>query len=422
MSKELFIKNRKKLVDCFNSDEMAIICPAGVAPRNGNQPYRYRQSSNLLYLTGIEQEDTYLLLYPGSKKKQWREILFIRFVSEEEITWEGPKLSKEEASELTGIANVQWTKDMWKILQEIICTPTGVYLEMGEEWPPKKSPSSLSYSFAEEMKHKFPSKRYEKVVPLIYKLRTIKEKEEIKYMKEAVNVTDKTFRHILSIVKPGLFEYDIEAEISRIFTKNKRSAHSYLPIVAGGNNANYLHYNSNSCKLKKGDLLLMDFGAERNGYASDLSRTIPISGRFSKRQKEVYNSVLRILKEAKKRMVPGNTIENLNIEVGRMMEEEMVKLKLLKLTDLKKQDKAKPLYKKYYPHGISHFMGLDVHDCGTRETPFVKGMVLSCEPGIYIPEEGFGVRLENDILVENKPVDLMKKIPIELDEIEALMA
>ncbi len=421
MPNELFVKNRKKLVDCFNPDEMAVICPAGISPRNGNQPYRYRQSSNLLYLTGVQQEDTYLLLYPGSSKKEWREILFIRYVSEEEITWEGPKLSKKEASELTGIKNVQWTKDIWDIIHEIICTPTGIYLEMGEEWPPKKSPSSLSYTFAREMEEKFPSKRYEKVVPLIYRLRTVKEKEEIAMMKEAVEVTNKAFRHILTVVEPGLFEYDIEAEITGYFTKNKRSPHSYLPIVAGGNNANVLHYNNNESVLKKGDLLLLDFGAENNGYASDLSRTIPVSGKFSKRQKEVYSSVLRILKQAKMLMIPGNTIEKLNLEVGKMMEEEMVRLKLLKLSDIKKQDNIRPLYKKYYPHGISHFMGLDVHDCGTRETPFEKGMVLSCEPGIYIPEEGFGIRLENDILVDKKPVDLMEKIPIEMEEIEELM-
>jgi Xaa-Pro aminopeptidase len=292
---------------------------------------------------------------------------------------------------------------------------------MGEEWPPKKSPTSLSFTFAREMEEKFPSKRFEKIVPLIYKLRTVKETEEIEMMKEAVRVTDQTFRHVLSVTKPGLFEYDIEAEISRVFTRNKRSPHSYLPIVASGNHANYLHYNNNDSVLKKGDLLLLDFGAECYGYASDLSRTIPVSGKFNKRQKEVYSSVLRILKQTKILMIPGNTIEKLNLEVGKMMEEEMVRLKLLKASDIKKQDKAKPLYKKYYPHGISHFMGLDVHDCGTRETPFVKGMVLSCEPGIYIPEEGFGIRLENDILVDKKPVDLMSNIPIEIDEIEELM-
>lgn len=249
----------------------------------------------------------------------------------------------------------------------------------------------------------------------------VKEKQEIEIIKEAINVTHKTFCKILPMVKPEIFEYDIEAEITRNFIKNDKCSHSYLPIVASGINSTILHYNSNKCKLKKGNLLLFDFGAEKNGYASDLSRTVPVSGKFTKRQTEVYTSVLKIMNQAKKLFVKGNTINKLNETVGVMMEEELVKLKLLKLSDIKKQDKENPLYKKYYMHGTSHFIGLDVHDCGNRDVKFENGMILSCEPGIYIKEEGFGVRLENDILINHHPIDLMEQIPIEIEEIEEMM-
>lgn len=419
---ELYIKNRKKLAYRLKKGAMAIICPAEIASRNGNQPFPYRQNSNLLYLTGIQQEDTYLFLFPDHPKEEYREILFIRYADDHTLTWEGPKLKKRQASCVSGVNNVMWTKDLMPFIQKVIRTASCVYLETGEEWPVKTSTFSFSYRFAQELMEKYSFQRFQKIVPEINKLRITKEKVEIEIIKQAIEITAITFREVLSILKPGLFEYDIEAEITRNFIKNERCSHAYLPIIAGGKKACALHYNQNSSVLKKEELLLLDFGAEKEGYAADLSRTIPVSRKFSKRQAEVYQSVLKIQKQAKKLMVPGNTIEKLNIETGKMMEEELVKLKLLKLCDLKKQEKENPLYKKYYPHGLSHFIGLDVHDSGTRETPFKKGMVLSCEPGIYIPEEGFGIRLENDILIDSdRPVDLMENIPIEIDEIEMLM-
>jgi Xaa-Pro aminopeptidase len=421
ISPELFIKNRKKLTCSLKNGAIAVICPSATAPRNGNQPYPYRQSSNLLYFTGIHQEETYLFLYPDHPREEFREVLFIRYTDEHTLVWEGPKLKKKQASCMSGINNVMWTKDMIPFLSKMLKSASCVCLEMGEEWPPKKSPLSLSFQFAKELEERFSFQRFQKIVPDINKLRIQKENAEIEIIKQAINITNLTFRNVLSILKPGLFEYDIEAEITRRFTVNERCYHAYLPIVAGGANANALHYNQNNAKLKKSDLLLLDFGAEREGYASDLSRTIPVSGKFSKRQAEVYSSVLKIQKQIKKLMVPKNTIEKLNVETAVLMEEELVKLKLLNLSDIRKQDKENPLYKKYYPHGVSHFIGLDVHDSGTRETPFKKGMVLSCEPGIYIQEEGFGIRLENDVLVDQVPIDLMEDIPVEIEEIENLM-
>jgi len=418
ITKDLFVRNRKKLTALIKPGAMAIICPAAIFPRNGNQPLGYRQSSNLLYLTGIQQEDTFLFICPDHPQKEFREVLFIRYTDAHTLVWEGPKLTKREASDISGVQTVLWTKDWMEFLKKSMKTVNHVFLEMGEEWLPEIAPVTLSYRFAKELKEQFPKKVFESIVPLISKLRTIKENEEIEIIKQAIETTSQTFRNILPLVKPNMYEYEIEAEITRSFIKNEHSGHAYLPIVAGGKNACALHYNLNQSVLQKGDLLLLDFGAERWGYCADLTRTIPVSGRFTKRQAEVYRSVLKIQRQAKKLMIPGNTIEKLNAEVGKIMEEEMVRLKLLKPAEIKKQEKDKPLYKKYYPHGISHFMGLDVHDCGTRELPFKKGMVLSCEPGIYIPEEGFGIRLENDILVDKTPMDLMENIPIEIEEIE----
>lgn len=421
MFNNLYIRNRRKLSERLGQGNIAIVCPAGVVTRNGNQPYPYRQSSNLIYLTGIHQEDTFLFLFPSCPKPEYREILFIRHVAKKDIIWEGKKLTKKEAMQISGIDSIMWTKDIFRVINPLLKSASKIFLEMGGEVPPKKSFFSNSFHFYLDFRKKFPKKSVLKLVPEIYKLRLIKEKEEILMMKEAVSVTRTAFLEILKFVKPGVYEFEIESEITRILTRHNRLSHSYLPIVATGSNANVLHYNKNNYRLEKNDLLLFDFGAEFNGYASDLSRTVPVSGKFSKRQADVYKSVLKILKHATKLMAKGNTIDNLNKQVGVMMEEEMLKLKLITQNDIRKQTAAIPAYKKFYPHGISHFMGLDVHDCGTKSTPFEKGMVLSCEPGIYIPHEKFGVRLENDILIDDEPVDLTKEIPVEIEEIENLV-
>lgn len=423
---ELYKKNREKLTKLLKPNSLLIICSSAQSMRTRNLYNEYRQSSNMIYLTGIFQEETTLLIYNGSSKNIARETLFIRYNDEKTLIWEGHKLSKKEASEISGISNVMWQNELGTVLQKVISTISIIYLELGDEFASDDKNYSLSYNFSKKIIKKYPSKKFnnyktEKAVPLINEIRMVKEKKEIEIISEAINITHKTFIKILPKIKPGIFENDIEAEITRSFIKNEKCPHAYLPIVAGGINSTTLHYNTNRCKLLKGDLLLLDFGAEKDGYASDLSRTVPVSGKFTKRQADVYKSVLKIMNQAKKLFTIGNTINQLNETVGLMMEEELVKLNLLKLKDIKKQDKENPLYKKYYMHGTSHFIGLDVHDCGNRDVKFKSGMVLSCEPGIYIKEEGFGIRLENDILVGKKSVDLMQHIPIELEEIEELM-
>ncbi len=421
LTPELYKRNRAKLVKFLKPDSVAIICSATHSLRTRSLYNEYRQSSNMIYLTGVMQEETVLILFPGHPKQEFREVLFIRYTDDKTLTWEGHKHTKHEAAIISGVDNVKWSSDLPAFLKKIIENASYVYLEMGDEWPSNDMSISASYRFSEDIKSKYPAQRFEKIVPLINQLRLIKENTEIEIIKEAIHVTGKTFCEILPLVKPGIYEYDVEAEISMRFIKAEKCPHAYLPIIASGMNSTILHYNFNNAELINGDLLLLDFGAEKSGYASDLSRTLPISGKFTKRQAEVYKSVLAIMKETKKLMVIGNTIDKLNESVGLMMEEELIKLKLLKKSDIKKQDKENPLYRKYYMHGTSHFIGLDVHDCGNREVIFAKGMVLSCEPGIYIKEEGFGIRLENDILIDKTPIDLMEKIPIELKEIEELM-
>jgi len=367
------------------------------------------------------QEDTTLVLFPDHPKKEFREVLFIRYTDEKTLRWEGYKHSKHEATLISGIDNVKWNSELIKFLSAIFKSASYIYLEMGDEWPAEDAPAAISYRFAEKIKKEYPSHSFKKIVPLINKLRMVKENVEIEIIKEAIEITNHTFCEILPLIKPGLYENEIEAEITMRFTKNGRCPHAYLPIIASGRNSTILHYNINRSELFSGDVLLLDFGAEKAGYASDLSRTVPISGNFTKRQADIYKSVLKIMNEAKKHMVPGNTIYNINKIAGSMMEEELVRLKLLNISDIRKQNKKKPLYKKYYMHGTSHFIGLDVHDCGNPKISLRKGMLLSCEPGIYIKEEGIGIRLENDILVDKVPIDLMDNIPVEMEEIEELM-
>ncbi|MBI5539614.1 MAG: aminopeptidase P N-terminal domain-containing protein [Bacteroidia bacterium] len=421
LTPELYKKNRAKLSKLLKPNSVAIICSATHSMRTRSLYNEFRQSSNMIYLTGVMQEETVLVLYPNHSKKEFREILFIRYTDNKTLIWEGHKHSKEDATMISGVGNVKWCSELPIFLKKVIESASYIYLEMGDECSVNDAPISASFRFAEEIKSKYPSQRFEKLVPLINQLRLVKETTEIEIIKEAIEITGKTFCEILPLIKPGLYEYDVEAEITMRFIKSEKCPHAYLPIIASGNSSTILHYNFNNAELISGDLLLLDFGAEKSGYASDLSRTIPISGKFTKRQTEVYKSVLSIMKEAKKLMVIGNTIDKLNESVGLMMEEELIKLKLLRKSDICKQNKENSLYKKYYMHGTSHFIGLDVHDCGNREVPFAKGMVLSCEPGIYIKEEGFGIRLENDILIDKTPIDLMEKIPIELEEIEELM-
>ena len=414
----LFINNRKRFVSKMHKEALAIFHSNDEMPRNGDCFFPFRQNSDFFHLTGIDQEQSVLVLCPNH---HYKEILFVRESDEHTIVWEGKKYSKEEATKVSGIVHVFWTKEYDAVLTSMLEEHEIVYLNANENERARKEVISRDERMAIALKHEFHRKSYERSAPIMQDLREIKSKEEVAIIQAACNVTDKAFRRVLSFMKPGVWEYEVEAEISHEFIRNK-SVHAYTPIIASGANACVLHYVNNNQKCKKGDLVLMDFGAEYANYASDLTRTIPVSGKFTKRQKNVYNAVLRIMKESTKLLVAGNTLQEYNNEVRALIERELLKLKLITKSDIAREDPKNPAFRRYFMHGISHFMGLDVHDLGNRKQPFQVGMIFTCEPGIYIPEEKLGIRIENDILITAKgPKDLMKKIPVEAEEIEELM-
>jgi Xaa-Pro aminopeptidase len=349
--------------------------------------------------------------------------LFLEETNDHIAVWYGKKYSKEEATAVSGIKNVYWLDSFETALKEVMALCENVYLNMNEN--PRYS-NPLPYKdlrFAGELKTKFPLHKYERSAPIVSKLRTIKSAIEVDLIQEAVDITEKAFRRLLGSLKPGVMEYEVEAEITHEFISNRANGHAYYPIIASGSSACVLHYVENNKECKDGDLLLLDFGAEYANYAGDLSRTIPVNGKFTPRQKEVYNACLHVMKAAKKILTSGTTLDAYHTEVCKIMDKELIGLGLYTEEDVKNQDPAKPLYFKYYMHGTSHFMGLDVHDVGSKQDIIAPGMVFSCEPGIYIPEEGIGIRIENDILITaNGNIDLMANIPIEIEEIEALMA
>jgi Xaa-Pro aminopeptidase len=419
---DLFVRNRKKLIDLLDNQSVAIIMSNDHPLKSGDQKYRYRQNSDLLYLTGINQEKTILVLCPGHPEEKKKEILFILKPDKTIERWEGHKLSLEEAHDISGIRNIQFLEELDLLLRdavlhsEKIFVNTNEYLKLGEEVTDK------SKRFISELKEKYPLHEYRRLAPLITGLRVIKEPEEIEIIKKACQVTGDAFMRVLKFVHPGVYEYEVEAEITHEFLKQGTSGHAYLPIIASGNNANALHYTENSKECKNSDLLLMDFGAECGNYIADCTRTIPVNGKFTRRQKELYQANLRVLNRATELVVPGNTILKLHNEVCKAWEEEHVRLGLYTRDQLKKQDTEQPLFFKYYMHGTSHFIGLDVHDVGAKEIKFNPGMIMTCEPGIYVDEEGTGIRLENNILcTADGPVNLMQDIPLDPDEIEMLM-
>jgi len=418
----LFISNRERYIKGIKPNSLAIFNSNDEMFRNGDQEFLFRQNSNFFYLTGIDQAKSILLIFPDCVNPKFREALFVEETNEHIAIWYGKKYSKEEASAVSGIKNVFWLDAFDAALKEVMSSCEYVYLNTNEN-PRYSSPVTYrDHRFIKELISSYPAHKYERSAPILDKLRTIKSPIEINLIKEAINITDKAFRRVLNFVKPGVMEYEVEAEITHEFIKNRANGHAYFPIIASGKSASVLHYIENNKECKDGDLLLLDFGAEYANYAGDLSRTIPVNGKFSIRQKEVYNACLYVMREAKKMLVPGTTIDNYHTEVCKIMNEELIKLRLYTVDDVKKQNPEKPMYFKYYMHGTSHFMGLDVHDVGTKQETIKQGMVFSCEPGIYIPEEGIGVRIENDILITEKgSIDLMANIPVEVDEIEDIM-
>ncbi len=418
----LFVENRERFKAKMASGSIAFFNANDEMPRNGDCNFLFRQNSDLFYLSGIDQEQTILVLFPDAPLPKYREILFVRKTNEHIAIWEGHKYTKDEARKASGVETVFWTEDYNAVVPMLLNHASGIYVNINEN---DRFASEVPYRelrFANDLKSRYPGHAFYRSAPLLADLRSIKNDIEVKLMQKAIDITEKAFRRVLRYVKPGVMEFEIEAEIIHEFTRKRANGHAYTPIIASGPNACVLHYNDNNQECKAGDVILLDFGAEYANYAADLTRCVPVSGEFTQRQRDVYNAVLRVLNGATAMLVPGNTIEKYHAEVGKMMEAELVTLGLITKEDIKNQNPDWPAYKKYFMHGTSHFLGLDVHDIGDRYKPMQAGMVFTCEPGIYIPEEGLGIRLENDILVTSKePVNLMSEIPLEIEEIEELM-
>ena len=418
----MFVRNRKKLLMSLKKNVIAIIHSNDEMHRSGDQNYKYRQSSDLFYMTGINQEKTILVIVPDHPDEKLREILFIRKSNKNLETWEGHKLTIQEAKDISGIITVKWDDEFDPFLREQLVRCETVYYDVPEYPKYKPDTEFRSQRLFKDIRENYPLHHFERLFPVIAKLRQIKDPLEIKVIEKACKITADAFSRILKFIKPGIFEYQVEAEITYEFIMNGAVGHAYPPIIASGENACILHYITNDKICKDGDMLLMDFGAEYANYSSDLTRTVPVNGKFNKRQRAIYDATLRIFRFAQSMMKPGTTINKIHKEVCQKWEAEHIGLGLYTERDVKNNKKDEPLWSKYYMHGTSHFIGLDVHDVGSKDDELKAGMVITCEPAIYIPEEKIGVRLENDMLItENGNIDLMKDIPTEPEEIEQLM-
>ena len=422
ISKELFIENRKRFSNQLKPNSIAIFNSNDVMPTNADGHMGFKQNADLFYLCGIDQEESILVIFPDSKMEGHQEILFLKETNEHIAVWEGHKYTKKEAEETSGISKIYWLSQFESVFHGLMCEASLVYLNTNEHTRATIEVETRDKRFLDWCKKTYPLHNYERVAPIMHELRAIKSTLEIDLIKLACGITKKGFDRIAKFIKPGVWEYEIEAELIHEFIRNKSNGFAYGPIIASGKNACVLHYTQNNQQCKDGDVILLDVAAEYANYASDLTRCLPVNGKFSKRQKDVYNSVLTVMKKAKACLIIGNNWDDYHKQVGVFMEEELVNLGLLNMEDIKNQNTNAPLYKKYFMHGTSHFLCLDVHDVGNKYRPFEAGMVFTCEPGIYIPEEGLGIRIENDILVSgNSPIDLMADIAIETEEIENLM-
>ncbi len=423
IDKSLFIKNREKFAKLMKPNSLAVFNSNDIYPISADSTMPFQQHRDIFYLSGVDQEESVLVIFPDCPKEKHREILFLKETNEHIAIWEGEKLTKEKAFETSGIKTVYWLQDMEKILFEIMTQCDTVYINTNEHYRANVEVETREDRFTKWLKEKYPAHSVAKSNPILQKLRSVKEDAEIKLIQKACDITEKGFRRILGFVKPGVWEYEIEAELMHEFLRNRSKGFAYTPIIASGNNANVLHYIENNQQCQEGDLILFDTAAEYANYSSDLSRTIPASGRYSKRQKEVYNAVLRVKNEATKMLVPGTVLTDYHVEVGKLMTSELLNLGLLDKADVQNENPDWPAYKKYFMHGTSHHIGLDTHDYGIITDPIEPNMVFTVEPGIYIPDEGFGIRLEDDVVVQKtgEPINLMKNIPIEVEEIEDLM-
>jgi len=420
----LFITNRKKFVTRMKKNSVAFFNSNDIYPVSADSTLPFEQHRDIFYLSGVDQEESVLMINPYDEDPRMREVLFLKETNAHIAVWEGPKLDKESAFETSGISTVYWLTEMESIIEKVMKKRDNLYINRNEHYRAKTETETREERFNKWVENKYSDKNILRSNPILQHLRSIKEEIELELIQKACSITEKGFRRVLKFVKEGVWEYEIEAEFIHEFIRNRSKKFAYTPIIASGNNANILHYIENNAQCKKGELILMDVGAEYANYSSDMTRTIPVSGKYTTRQKNVYNAVLRVKNEATKMLIPGTDWKKYHIEVGKLMTSELLGLGLLDKSDIQSETKEKPAYKKYFMHGTSHHMGLDTHDYGLLEEPMVENMVFTVEPGIYLPKENFGVRLEDDVVIQKKgePINLMKNIPIEIEEIENIMS
>jgi len=420
---QLFIRNRSKFIQKMEPGTVAVFNSNDIYPVSADATLPFQQHRDIFYLSGADQEESILVLFPDASNEAHREVLFLKETNDHIAIWEGAKLNKEQATAASGIKTVYWLQQFPVIFKQLMAEAKGIYLNTNEHLRADTTVQTREDRFIIQVKQDYPAHQVHKSAPIIHSIRSVKEETEIALMQTACNITEKGVRRLLGFIKPGVWEYEIEAELAHEFLRNRSQGFAYTPIVATGKNACVLHYIENNAQCKDGEVILLDVGAEYANYSSDLTRCLPINGRFSPRQKAVYDAVLRVKNSAQQLLVPGTIMAEYHKEVGKLMESELLGLKLIDSTDIKNQDAAWPAYKKYFMHGTSHFLGLDTHDVGLWHEPIKAGMVFTCEPGIYIPEEGLGIRIEDDLVVRESggPFNLMGNIPIETDELETLM-
>ncbi len=419
---QLFIENRRRLAARLPAHSIAVLNSNDVMPTSADGVHPFVQQTDLFYLSGIDQEESTLVLFPEAREEKHREVLFLIETSDQIALWEGRKYTSEEATAVSSVKTVFWNSEFQSVFRGLAAQVERIFLNSNEHPRATNIVETRDMRFGKWCRKAFPLHRYDRLAPILHDLRAVKSPVEIDLIRHAVDITGQAFRHLLGFVRPGVWEYEIEAEIWHEFIRRRSRGPAFQTIVASGSDSCTLHYVKNDKQCREGELVLIDFGAEYASYAGDLTRTVPVSGSFSPRQRAVYDAVLRVQKAAIQTLHPGNTLDAANDAVGRVVETELIGLGLLDPAAVQAQPKDKPLYKKYFPHGLSHHLGLDVHDYGDKYRPFEAGMVLTCEPGIYIREEGIGVRIENDILITDQgPVDLAADVPREADEIEALM-
>lgn len=419
----LFVKNRSNFMAQMKASSLAVFNSNDIYPISADSTMPFQQHRDIYYLSGVDQEESILVMFPDCPNKKHREILFLKETNDHIAIWEGEKLTKKRAFEVSGIKTVYWLQDLNKVMAELMAQSDTVHINTNEHYRASIETETREDRFTKWLLNKYPAHKVEKSNPILQRLRSIKDPIELDLLQKACNITEKGMRRVLKFVKPGVAEYEIEAEFIHEFLKNRSKGFAYTPIIASGNNANVLHYIENNQVCNDGDLILLDVGAEYANYSSDMTRTIPVNGRYSKRQKEVYNAVNRVKINATNMLIPGTIWADYHVEVGKLMTSELLGLGLIDKVDVKNEDPNWPAYKKYFMHGTSHHMGLDTHDYGLLWEPMKTNMVFTVEPGIYIPEEGFGIRLEDDVVIQEKgaPLNLMKNIPIAIEEIEDIM-